>query len=286
MGSTFLWIIAVVSAAYSVFGLVLYFMQSTLLYSPVRAIQYTPGGLGLDFEDITFKSKDGLRLSGWYVPAKNSDFTVLFCHGNGGNMTYNLDGVNLFYDMGLSCFIFDYRGYGSSEGTPGEEGTYLDGMAAYKWLTEEKKIPASNIIIFGRSLGGSIAAYLASRVECVSLVIESGFTSYADIGKKFYPYLPVRMFAKFNYSTVDYAKKVHCPLMIIHSREDDIVPFELGQKLYKAANEPKKFVEIFGGHNDGFLLSAEIYNEAWAEWLKFVGGQKSKATQPRISRIF
>jgi hypothetical protein len=286
MGSTFLWIIAVVSAAYSVFGLALYFMQSALLYGPVRAIQYTPGGLGLDFEDVTFKSKDGLQLSGWYVPAKNSDFTVLFCHGNGGNIMYNLDGVNLFYDMGLSCFIFDYRGYGSSEGTPSEEGTYIDGMAAYKWLTEEKKIPAGNIIIFGRSMGGSIAAYLASQAECASLVIESGFTSYADIGEKFYPYLPVRMFAKFNYSTVDYAKKVHCPLMIIHSREDDIVPFELGQKLYKAANEPKKFVEIFGGHNDGFLVSAEIYNEAWAEWLRFVRGQKGKAAQPRISRIF
>ena len=281
-----LWIIAVLLATYTVLGLALYFMQSGLLYRPVRTIQYTPEGLGLDFKEVTFKSKDGLRLSGWYVPAKNSEFTVLFCHGNGGNMAYNLDGVNLFYEMGLSCFIFDYRGYGNSEGVPSEEGTYLDARGAYKWLTEEKKTLPCNIILFGRSLGGSIAAYLASRVERASLVIESGFTSYVDVGEKFYPYMPVRMFAKFGYSTVDYTKKVHCPLMIIHSREDDIVPFELGQELYKKSNEPKKFVEIFGGHNDGFLVSAEIYKEAWSEWLKFVREQKGKIAQPRISRIF
>jgi fermentation-respiration switch protein FrsA (DUF1100 family) len=261
-------IAVVLFTAYWGLGLILYFMQPTFLYSPVREVIYTPDELGLDFEKVTLKTSDGLRLSGWYIPAENSQLTVLFCHGNGGNMMHRLDSINIFYNLGLNCFIFDYRGYGNSEGKPGEEGTYLDVMAAYKWLTEEKKVPPNNIIVFGRSLGGSIAAQLASKVEVKSLIIESAFTSYVDIGRKFYPYMPVRWFARFNYQTVDYVKDVHCPVMIIHSRNDEIVPFEFGLELYDAANEPKEFVEIFGSHNDGFLVSSEIYRKAWTEWLK------------------
>jgi len=261
---------AVVFIAYSVLGWTLYFMQPTFLYGPVREVSYTPDGLGLDFEKVTFKSGDGLLLNGWYIPAEKSEFTVLFCHGNGGNIMHRLDSINIFYSLGLNCFIFDYRGYGSSEGKPSEEGTYLDVMAAYKWLTEVKKIPPNDIIVFGRSLGGSIAAQLASKVKVRALIIESAFTSYVDIGRKFYPYMPVRWFARFSYRTVDYVKDVHCPVMIIHSRNDEIIPFEFGLELYRIANEPKEFVEIFGSHNDGFLASSEIYKKAWTKWLKFL----------------
>ena len=276
-------IAVVLFIAYWGLGLILYFMQPTFLYCPVREVPYTPDELGLDFESVVFKTRDGLRLSGWYIPAENSDFTVLFCHGNGGNMMHRLDSINIFYNLGLNCFIFDYRGYGSSEGKPSEEGTYLDVRAAYKWLTKQKKIPPDDIIIFGRSLGGSIAAQLASKVKAKALVIESGFTSYVDIGRKFYPYMPVRWFARFSYQTIDYVRKVHCPVMIIHSRGDDIVPFEFGLELYEAANEPKEFVEIFGSHNDGFLVSSEIYNNAWTKWLKFLKEYKSKSVRQQAS---
>jgi len=270
MGSMLISIAVVLFTAYWGLGLILYFMQPTFLYSPVREVIYTPDELGLDFEKVTLKTADGLRLSGWYIPAGNSQLTVLFCHGNGGNMMHRLDSINIFYNLGLNCFIFDYRGYGNSEGKPGEEGTYLDVMAAYQWLTEGKKVPPNNIIAFGRSLGGSIAAQLASKVKTGALILESAFTSYVDIGRKFYPYMPVRWFARFSYQTVDYVKDVHCPVMIIHSRNDEIVPFEFGLELYDAANEPKEFVEIFGSHNDGFLVSSEIYRKAWTEWLKFL----------------
>ena len=185
-------------------------------------------------------------------------------------MMHQLDSINIFYNLGLSCFIFDYRGYGKSEGKPSEEGTYLDARAAYNWLIREKKISPSNIIVFGRSLGGSIAAELASKVEMGALTIESAFTSYVDIGKKFYPYMPVRWFARFSYRTIDYVKNVRCPVLIIHSRADEIVPFEFGLELYEAANEPKEFVEIFGSHNDGFLVSSEIYKSGWKKWIKFL----------------
>jgi len=283
MGSLLISIVVVLFIAYWGLGLILYFMQPTFLYGPVRVVPYTPGELGLDFEEVIFKSSDGLQLSGWYIPADNSEFTVLFCHGNGGNMMHRLDSINILYNLGLNCFIFDYRGYGNSQGKPGEEGTYLDVRAAYKWLTEEKKISPDDIIIFGRSLGGSIAAQLAGRVEAKGLIIESTFTSYADIGKKFYPYMPVRWFARFSYHTVDFLKSVHCPVMIIHSRNDEVVPFEFGLELYEAANEPKEFVEIFGSHNDGFLVSSEIYNKGWTKWLKFLKEYKRGADRQQAS---
>ncbi|MFA5238647.1 MAG: alpha/beta hydrolase [Phycisphaerae bacterium] len=276
-------ILAVLFIAYSCLGLSLYFMQPKFLYSPVREVPYTPEELGLDFEKVVFKSSDGLMLSGWYIPAKGSELTVLFCHGNGGNIMHCLDTINILYNLGLNCFIFDYRGYGNSEGKPGEEGTYLDVAAAYKWLTEKKGTSPDDIIAFGRSLGGSIAAQLATKVKVKALVIESGFTSYVNIGRKFYPYMPVRWFARFSYRTIDYIKDVHCPVLIIHSRNDETVPFEFGLELYETANEPREFVEIFGSHNDGFLVSSETYKNAWTKWLKSLKKHKGHTHRTHAS---
>jgi len=278
-----IYITGVLLIAYLGWGAMLYIMQPKFLYGPVREVAYTPSELELDFEDITFKSSDGLRLSGWYIPVEGSELAVLFCHGNGGNIAHRLDSINIFHNLGLNCFIFDYRGYGSSEGKPNEQGTYLDAGAAYQWLREEKKISPDNIIIFGRSLGGSIAAQLAGKVKARALVIEGAFTSFADIGQKFYPYMPVRWFARFNYRTIDYIKNVDCPVMLIYSRNDDIVPFEFGPKLYEAANEPKELVEIFGSHNDAFLVSGEIYQKAWIKWLKFLKEYKGQSISYRAS---
>ena len=275
--------VGVLLFTYLALAAVLYIMQPKFLYSPERDVYGTPDELGLDFEDVVFKSADGLDLSGWYIPAKNSKHTILFCHGNGGNMAHRLDSINIFHNLRLNCFIFDYRGYGHSLGKPGEEGTYTDAMAAYKWLIEEKKIPAKNIIIFGRSLGGSIAAQLASKVEAGALIVESAFTSYVDIGKEYYPYMPVRWFARFGYKTIDYIKEVRCPVMLIYSRNDEIVPYKFGLELYEAANEPKEFIEIFGGHNDCFLASGEIYTEVWGKWLKFLKERKSQSAQKQVS---
>lgn len=269
--------------AYGGLGIILYFMQPKLLYSPLHQVAYTPAELDLDFQEVSFPSTDGLRLNGWYIPAENAEFTLLFCHGNGGNMMHRLDSIHIFHKLGLNCFIFDYRGYGNSQGKPTEQGTYLDVRAAYKWLTQKKKTSPDSIIAFGRSLGGSIAAYLAGKVKVGALVVESSFTSYVDIGRKFYPYMPVRWFASFSYRTIDYIRKVHSPLMLIYSRNDEVVPFEFGLQLYEAANEPKKFVEIFGSHNDGFLISGEIYTKAWTEWLRFVKGYQRQAQQQQAS---
>lgn len=269
----------VLFVAYLGWAVVLYNMQSKFLYRPVKDVLYTPGELSLEYEDVVFQSDDGLELSGWWVPAEDSKFTVLFCHGNGGNIMHRLDSINVFSKLGLSCFVFDYRGYGNSRGEPSEEGTYLDVEAAYEWLIKEKKVRADKIIIFGRSLGGSVAAHLATKVEARGLVIESCFTSYADMGARFYPYMPVRWFARFGYRTIDYVKDVVCPVLLIHSKNDEVVPFEFGSELYEAANEPKEFVEILGSHNDGFLVSGEVYKDAWSKWLKFLAECKGQSGQ-------
>jgi fermentation-respiration switch protein FrsA (DUF1100 family) len=273
-------IIGMIFVAYIGLALTLYFMQPSFLYAPVRELPYSPAELGLDFEEVFFKTGDRLQLHGWYIPASpderasrggpapNAEFTVLFCHTNAGNMMYQLDSINIFYNLGLSCFIFDYRGYGISQGRPTEQGTYLDVRAAYRWLTKKKGINPQDVIIFGRSLGGSIAAYLAARTKTRGLVIESAFTTYRAIGRKFYPYMPIKWFARFDYPTIDYVRKVRCPVLVIHSRTDEMIPFEFGLQLYEAANEPKEFVELYGGHNDSFLISGETYKKGWLKWLK------------------
>ncbi len=278
-------ILLVILITYSVLAGTLYVMQPTFLYNPVRQLLYNPADINLLYENVKFRTRDGLKLTGWYIPAQNAQLTVLFCHGNGGNMTHRLDTINILNELGVNCFIFDYRGYGESQGKPSEEGTYLDAEAAWKWLTENKKVAGKNIIIFGRSLGGSVATHLAGSVQPKGLIVESSFTSYIDIGKKFYPYMPVRFFAAFSYRTIDFIRSVHCPVMIIHSRNDEVIPFEFGLKLYSAANEPKEFVEIFGAHNDGFLFSGQTYRQGWSQWLEFIKNQKP-VTAPRLKRNF
>ena len=272
MGTLLLHVVILVAVAYVGFGLTLLFMQSRLLYRPMRDISFTPADRNLDFDEVAFSSEDGVALKGWFVPAPEAPFTVLFCHGNGGNITHRLDSINLLHGLGLSCFVFDYRGYGKSAGRPTELGTYQDARAAYDWLTQTRGVPAEQIVILGRSLGGSIAAHLAGKVPARGLVLECAFTSFPDIGAKFYPFMPVRLFARYRYNTRAHLAEVHCPVLVMHSRNDKLVPFEFGQRLFEAADEPKRFVELRGGHNNGFLVSGDLYKNTWREWLDFVAG--------------
>lgn len=269
-------IIAVLVLVYVGWGLVLLFLQPRLLYQPTREINFTPADLSLPFEDVAFQSRDGVRLAGWYIPRQDARCTLLVCHGNGGNVMYLLDSLSFFHNLGLNCFLFDYRGYGKSAGRPTEAGTYLDAQAAWDWLVRDKGVRPEDIILLGRSLGGSIAAHLAGRVPAAALVVESAFTSYPDIGAHFYPYMPVRLFARFRYDTLAHLQSVRCPVLLIHSRDDELVPFDFSVRLFEAAHEPKQFAEIKGSHNDGFLVSGRAYQDAWARWLAFVESCRSQ----------
>ncbi len=242
--------------------------QAYFVYKPEKQIMNTPFNVRLYFEEIIFKTPDGINLSGWFVPVKDHKGVILILHGKSGNISTRLTFLNYFSrKLGLSTFIIDYRGYGKSEGTPDEKGTYLDAEAAWNYLTMVRKIKPQDIIIFGRSLGGPIAAWLAGKVKARALILESTFTTIKDIVTQLYPYLPVRRFFKFEYSTIDYLKKVNSPVLIIHSSEDDYIPFSHAMKLYSAANRPRHFLRIKGLHNNNYMKSEETYIEGIKSFL-------------------
>jgi uncharacterized protein len=235
--------------------------QSGFIYFPERRIDATPNSLGLSYEEIVLRTEDGVRISAWYVPASGNRGTVLFCHGNGGNISHRLDSISIFNRLGLNVLIFDYRGYGMSEGSPDEQGTYRDAETAYRYLVNDKKCDPRRIIVFGRSLGGAVAAWLAERHAAGMLILESAFASIPDIAADLYPWLPVRLLTLYQYRTVDYVKGVRCPILVIHSPDDEMIPLSHGLQIYAAAGEPKSFMEISGGHNDGFLKTGKSYEE-------------------------
>lgn len=246
-------------------GLVLlaYLLQDWFTYLPLRSITATPGERGLAYESVRFQSEDGLALTGWFVPGQPERAVVLFFHGNAGNISHRLDTLEILHELGLSVFIIDYRGYGESEGRPTERGTYRDAEAAWRYLVEERQIPPERIIIFGRSLGGAIATWLAYHHTPQALILESTFTSGVDIGAEIYPFLPVRWLIRERYNTRARLPQVECPVLIIHSSGDNVIPYHHGRELFALAPEPKQFLEISGGHNDGFLLAGSRYSATW-----------------------
>ncbi len=255
-------IIAVIVIIYLVSAVYKFFTQSYYVFRPKKEITATPFDIKLYFEEIIFKSSDGINLSGWFIPSRSQKGVILFLHGKGGNISTRLTLIDYFNrKMGLSVFIIDYRGYGKSEGKPTEEGTYMDARAAWEYLTTSKKIKPGDIIIYGRSLGGSIAAWLAKEIKAELLILDSTFTSIKDIAAEMYPYLPVKRFFKFDYPTASYLKDVICPVLIIHSGEDDFIPFSHAVKLYNAANEPRQFLKTTGAHNNTYVKSEQIYIE-------------------------
>jgi len=255
---------------YATISIYVYYMQSNLIYFPNlagRELVSTPKNIGLDYQDVELVTEDDIRLHGWYVPNENSEKTILFFHGNAGNISHRLESIDIFNRLGLNVFIIDYRGYGQSEGKITEKGSYRDAEAAWHYLVNTRGIDESQIIVFGRSLGGSIAAWLASKQAPSALIIESGFTSVPSMGQRLYPFLPVRWLAHFKYDTIQYVQFVSCPVLVAHSKDDEIIPYDEGHKIFDAANEPKRFLEMRGGHNDGFILSGTSYIEGIREFI-------------------
>lgn len=254
-------VIAAVVVLYVVILVIMYFLQPGMVYFPSRAMELTPANIGLDFEEVDLKSSDGVNIHGWFVPADSGRATLLFCHGNGGNISNRLESIQQFHQLGLSVFIFDYHGYGRSGGKPGEKETYLDAEAAWEYLTAARNIDPGSIIIFGRSLGGAVATWLAVQYQSGAIIIESSFSSLPDIAARHYPFLPVKWLARFRYNSAENMAKIHAPVLIIHSPDDDLIPYDHGRKLFDLAGEPKEFLEISGGHNDGFLVSDIPYRQ-------------------------
>jgi fermentation-respiration switch protein FrsA (DUF1100 family) len=243
-------------------------LQSRLIYFPTRGYPVTPADVGLTFEDLTLTTNDGISIAAWYVPHPEAKGTILFCHGNAGNISDRLHSIKVLQAMGMNVLIFDYRGYGRSTGRPSERGTYEDADAAWRYLTETRGQPPDRIVPFGRSLGGAVAIDLAKHHAPAALVVESTFTNLVDVGRLHYPLLPVRLLLSYRYDSVDKVPLIACPKLFFHGEDDSLIPIENGRKLFDAAADPKQFVTTPGDHNEsGFTYSTEFTNrlEAFLE---------------------
>lgn len=239
----------------------LYIAQPHMLFYPLSDMQATPGDWQLPYEDVRLKLADNTHITGWYLPYPQAKKTVLFFHGNGGNISHRGDSLYIFNKLKLNVLIIDYPGYGKSEGKPSEKGLYQSANAAWQYLLSDKKTSPENIIIFGRSLGGAVAVDLASRVKVGALILESTFTSVSDMAGFILPILSRFMYLRYSFDSQNKITKITAPLLVIHSPDDEIIPFVLGKKLYKHAISEKKFLQIEGGHNDGFIKSMSSYRK-------------------------
>jgi len=240
----------------------MYLWQDRMVFLPGvagRAVLVTPQSVGLEHEEVSIRTGDGERLHGWLIPAASAHRLLLFFHGNAGNISHRLDSIALFQGLGLNVLIVDYRGYGQSTGKPSEPGMYRDVEAVWDYATTERGFPPSDIIVFGRSLGGSVAAWLSARRQPAALIVESTFTSAPDLAAELYWWLPARLLTRLRFDTRAQLKQIQCPVLIIHSRDDDLISFSHAQALIAAASSPKRLLAIRGDHNSGFLESGETY---------------------------
>lgn len=246
------------AVAYAGASALVYLRQASFIYVPDRNVEFTPANAGLFYEEVVLTTQDGARVCGWYVPSTWEATTILSFHGNAGNMGDRIDTLKALHEMGYNVMTIDYRGYGKSTGKPTEQGTYLDAMAAWNHLVVERKADPAKIVVYGRSLGGAIATWLASQKNPCALVIHSSFASMQDMASIRFPFLPVRRMCRFKYDSAARAAGIRCPVLVAHSPEDEVVPYEQGRKLFGAMPEGKDFVALKGRHDDPWLEEDDL----------------------------
>ena len=249
---------------YAVILLLVFLFQSRLVYFPEvgRALVATPRAVGLDFEEVRLAA-DGATLHGWWMPATAARGAVLILHGNAGNISHRLEYLTMFNRLGYATLIVDYRGYGRTAARR-EDGTYRDGEAAWRHLTEIRKFAPRDIVLFGESLGGGVATWLALQHPPRALVLASTFTSAPDLGAQVYPWLPVRWLARIEYGNRARIGQIAAPVLIAHSRGDDIIPFSHGQALFDAARNPGSSSSCAAGTTTAsFSCAMEWVRELW-----------------------
>ena len=253
----------------------------SLLYFPSPTILQTPGSAGLEYRDLQFETTDGVRLHGWWVPARTEAVGhLLLCHGNAGNIGDRVLHAELLSAAGFDVLLFDYRGYGRSTGSPSEEGTYRDARAALTSMLEQPGVAPSRVLYLGESLGGAIALRLALEHPPAGLVLLSAFTSIREMSRLHYPFVPAPLVPDA-YPSVNGIRRLEAPLLVLHGERDQIVPVAHGRALFEAAPEPKR-IHVFPGlgHNDlvpgaGARLGQEI--ASWAETYRLKGSGASGA---------
>lgn len=254
-------IVGLILIAYAAAVVLLMFLENSLIFfpAPYPAGNWRPRGL--QFEDAEFTASDGTLLHGWYVPHPKPRGAILFCHGNAGNITHREDILRRLHRVtGVSVLIFDYRGYGRSQGKPTESGVLADARAARDWLARREGLPAERLILMGESLGGAVAVILAAEGGARALILESTFTNLPDVAAHHFPWVPVRLLMRTRLDALSRIRDYRGPLFQSHGDQDTIVPYHLGRRLFEAANEPKQFVTFPGGdHND--LRDVDYYEK-------------------------
>jgi fermentation-respiration switch protein FrsA (DUF1100 family) len=229
-------------------------VQRELLYHPFTAKgePEEPKDYGLaDFTDVRLRDKDGTRVDAWYREARPGYPTIVFFHGNGGNIGNRALYYRALADAGFGLLALDYRGYGASEGSPSEEGIYQDARAAMEYAAQTQHLSMDRIVLYGESLGTGVAVQMATEFPVGAIVLQSPYTSIESVAKQRYPFLPVHYLLWDRFDSLSKIASVHAPLLLFHGESDSIIPIEEGKKLFAAAGEPKEAVYFPGqGHND------------------------------------
>lgn len=238
-----------------------------LIFVPDSQLVWTPSELGLEYEDVKFSTADGVRLHGWYVAGRRPE-TLLWFHGNAGNISHRLDNLRLLHDrVGTAIFLFDYRGYGRSEGWPNERGLYEDARAALQYLVNDRGISARELVYFGRSLGSAVAIDLAIELPPRGLILETPFVSIRAMARNLVG--PLAAVAPRSFDNLSKIPLLKCPKLFIHGDSDSLVPYGQGRQLFEAAPRPKAFYTIRGaGHNDTYVVGGETYFRRIREFIE------------------
>lgn len=261
-------IVLTIGGIYLVLLLLMFLFQGQLLFMPSSQMAQSPDAAGMEAEDLYMETEDGVTIHGWYFPHEGSNQVIVLSHGNAGNISHRLDIAATLLEAGAAVLMYDYRGYGNSEGSPNEDGLYKDMRAVMGHLTGEKGYSEQEVFQYGRSLGGAVAAWAASEYEIGGLVLDSAFTGLRAMVRDVYPFVP-SFLARYNFPTKEFIKSLDgVPVMVMHSRNDEIISFSHGEALFEAAAEPKRFVELGGTHNDNFFVSRDLIRERWTEFLE------------------
>ena len=244
-------------------------IEHAMLFVPSGRLLEDPSTIGLAYEDVHLETEDGVRIHGWWVPREGAEVTVLWLHGNAGNISHRLERLAAFHELGVQNLLIDYRGYGRSEGRPSERGLYRDASAGLRHLREARGVPDERIVIFGKSLGGAVAVELASRERVGGVIVESSFTSVPDMAKRQFPFLPTEWLVRNRFDSLSRIAQVHSPILVIHGDRDGIVPYEMGRRLFEAATAPKDFYAVPGAdHNDVLYRGGDRYRARLREFFE------------------
>ena len=259
-------IVTIIVVGYVGLLALVFLFQTKLVFPGGRDLWCTPAARGWDYEDVLLPVGDETTHA-WFIPAPEGRAVFLFAHGNAGTVADRIENLAILRGLGYDVLIYDYGGFGRSTGRPSEQRCYADARAMWHYLTEQRGYPPGRIVLFGRSLGGGATVQLATEVQPAAVILESTFLSAPRLGQDLFPVLPIKWILRHRFDNAAKIARVTCPVLVVHSPTDEVVPYRHGRELFDLANEPKRFLEIRGGHGDGFYVTGRAYGQGLADFL-------------------